>query len=344
MAIPSIRKILLVAGLLAAVAVLAVLWPWVDTVPLGVAVAVILAPVQRRLSALVPESLAAGILTLVLLGFAVAGLVFTVGVMQENRAINQEFLGKAAQGVEALAPQFESLGVPSGAVGESTVRIQGIVDAVANFWSGISPASAVLSGRVLLFLASLFLALWQGDNVLRWVLLRMPQEWFGGYRRLATVSVDTLHSVLVVHLLIVALTFGLSVPFYYVLGYGHVLYLSTTTALCELVPVLGAGIPMVVLLLYSFAIGDLRGFFLVFFIGYLVVALLPELSIRPVLMGRRTHISAWMMFFGFLGGILVLGISGFLLGPLFLAIGVTWYRFRKGQGSGASPARRRDRS
>ncbi|MDD1659424.1 MAG: AI-2E family transporter [Methanomicrobiales archaeon] len=167
-------------------------------------------------------------------------------------------------------------------------------------------------------------------------MLRTPQEWMGTYHRMATVSVDTLHAVLVVHLLIVALTFGLSIPFYWVLGYGHVLYLSLTTAICELVPILGASIPMVILLLYSFAIGDLRGFFLVFFIGYLVVALLPELSVRPILMGRRTHISPYLMFVGFLGGILILGISGFLLGPLALALAASWYRLRRSQRAGPS--------
>jgi predicted PurR-regulated permease PerM len=48
-------------------------------------------------------------------------------------------------------------------------------------------------------------------------------------------------------------------------------------------------------------------------------------------MGRRTHISPYVMFFGFLGGILVLGISGFLLGPLALAVAASWYRLRKGR-------------
>ncbi len=305
------------------------LWQWIDTVPLGIAVAVVLAPIHRRLSTGVPEWLSAGFITCVLLLLTVAGILFTVSVMQENFATNQEFLGKAANGIEILAPQFESLGIPSEAVGETTGRMQGIVQAVENFWSGLTLTVAILNVRVILFLFSLFLSLWKGDRVLRGILVRTPQEWMGAYHRLTRVSVDTLHSVLVVHLLIVALTFGISLPFFWVLGYGHILYLSLTTALCELVPVLGASIPMVILLLYSFAIGDIRGFLLVFFIGYLVVALLPELSVRPILMGRRTHVSPYIMFFGFLGGILVLGISGFLLGPLALALAASWYRLRK---------------
>ena len=323
------RKAVLVLLLLAIAVVAGILWQWVDTIPLGVAVAVVLDPLADRIGSRIPRVASAVLITLAILGITVAGVAVTVTVMQENLATNEEFLMKAASGIQILAPQFAGFGIPPEAVGETTVRMQGIVDAVANFWTGISLTSTIFSPRILLFLASLFLALWEGDHALRWILIRIPQGWLTGYHRLSTVSVDTLHSVLVVHLLIVAITFGLSLPFYYVLGYGHVLYLSLTTALCELVPVLGAGIPMVILLLYSFAIGDLRGFVLVFFIGYLVVALLPELSIRPILMGRRTHLSPYIMFFGFLGGILVLGISGFLLGPLALAAGVTWYRLRK---------------
>jgi predicted PurR-regulated permease PerM len=326
------RKVPVLLLLLAVAGLLAVSWQWIDTIPLGIAVAVVLEPLHRRISMKVPEGFSSGVITLTLLAITVAGLLFTTTVMTENLATNREFLMKAASGIDILAPQFTAFGIPPEAINETTARVQGIVELVATFWSGLTLATAILNMRVLLFLLSLFLSLWEGDHVLRWILVRAPREWLGVYHHLATVSVDTLHSVLVVHLLIVGLTFCLSLPFYWLLGYGHVLYLSLTTALCELVPVLGAGIPMVILLLYSFAIGDLRGFALVFLIGYLVVALLPEISIRPILMGRRTHISPYLMFFGFLGGILLLGISGFLLGPLVLAIAASWYRLRRAPG------------
>ena len=333
MEITGPKKVAVLALLIAGAALLAAFWQWIDTIPLGIAVAVVLAPLQHRISSRIPAGLSALFITLILLAFALTGVLFTVTVMQDDLATNREFLGKAAQGIEILAPQFESLGIPREAVGETTGRIQGIVQAVENFWSGLTLTVAILNVRVIFFLFSLFLSLWKGDRVLRGILVRIPQEWMGAYHRLTRVSVDTLHSVLVVHLLIVALTFGLSLPFFWLLGYGHVFYLSLTTALCELVPVLGASIPMVILLLYTFAIGDIRGFLLVFFIGYLVVALLPELSVRPILMGRRTHLSPVVMFFGFLGGIFVLGISGFLLGPLVLAVAASWYRLHKAQGA-----------
>jgi predicted PurR-regulated permease PerM len=334
MEITGLKKVAILALLIAGAALLAAFWQWIDTIPLGIAVAVVLSPLRHRISSRIPDGISAALITLVLLAFAIAGILFTVTVMQENFATNQEILMKAAGGIEILAPQFAGLGIPPEAIGETTVRMQGIVSAVETFWSGLTLPVAILNVRVLFFLTSLFLSLWAGDRVLRSILVRTPQEWMGAYQRLARVSVDTLHAVLVVHLLIVALTFVLAIPFYWLLGYGHIFYLSLTTAVCELVPVLGASIPMVILLLYSFTIGDLRGFLIVFFIGYLVVALLPELTIRPILMGRRTHIPPYLMFFGFLGGILLLGISGFLLGPLALALAASWWELVRGQPAG----------
>jgi predicted PurR-regulated permease PerM len=336
MEITGRKRMLVLALLLAGAALLAVFWRWIDTIPLGMAMAIVLEPLHRRISTRLPEGLSALSITLLLLAATAAGIFFTVTVMQENIATTEEILMRAAGGIGILAPQFAGFGIPREAVGQVVEGIQGIVEAIGSFWSGLSLARAILNPRGVLFLFSFLLSLWKGDRAVRWILIRIPEKWLGAYHSLARVSVDTLHSVLVVHLLIVAITFGLSLPFYWVLGYGHILYLSTTTALCELVPVLGAGIPMVILLLYSFAIGDLRGFLLVFFIGYVVVALLPELTIRPILMGRRTHIPPYLMFFGFMGGILLLGISGFLLGPLALAVAASWYRLRRAQGKAPS--------
>ena len=322
-------KIILVVALLAMAAVLAVLWSQIDTVPLGIAVAVVLTPIHHRFSSRVPGWFSALAITIILLAGTVAGLIFTITIMQENLATNEEILMGAANGVETLATQFTGFGIPRETINEAMDKIRGIVGAVGNFWSGITILSTIGNERFILFLATLLLSLWQGDRVLRWILVRIPVDRLRDYHRLATVSVDTLWSVLVVHLLIVGLTFALSLPFYWILGYGHILYLSTVTALCELVPVLGASIPIVILLLYSFSIGDLRGFLIIFFIGYLMVALLPELTIRPILTGRRTHLSPLLMFFGFMGGILILGISGFLLGPLALALAACWWSLRK---------------
>ncbi|MGE5831576.1 MAG: AI-2E family transporter, partial [Methanomicrobiales archaeon] len=290
------RKILLAILLLAIAAIFALFWHWLDMIPFGIAVAVVAAPAKNRLERRLPGWLSALAIALVTLLLLSAGILVTIQAMQENLATNEEILGRIASGIEALSPQLTTAGIPEGTVHTAVAWIEGSVQALAGFWLSLSLESVLLTPRVGLFFLSLGLALWKGEAVLRAVLPRIPPSWLSVYPNLAAVSVDTLYAVIVVHLLIVGLTFGLSLPFFWILGYGHVLYLSLVTAFCELVPVLGASIPMVVLLLYSLALGDLRGFLLVFFIGYLVVALLPEVTIRPILMGRRTLLSPVLMF------------------------------------------------
>ncbi|MDD1659425.1 MAG: hypothetical protein LUP92_04195 [Methanomicrobiales archaeon] len=132
------KKILVLVLLVAGATLLASLWQWIDTIPLGIAVAVILVPLQHRLSSRIPEGISAALITLIILSLGIAGVLFTVTVMQENLTTNQEILGKAASGIEILAPQFAGFGIPREAIGETTARIQGIVGAVENFWSGLT--------------------------------------------------------------------------------------------------------------------------------------------------------------------------------------------------------------
>ncbi|MDD1669593.1 MAG: AI-2E family transporter [Methanomicrobiales archaeon] len=329
MEIPGRKKILVLALLFAAVVLLALFWHLLDMIPFGVAAAVVAAPLKNRLDRYLPGWLSATAITLAILVLLAAGVLVTIQAMQENLATNEEILGKIAGGLEAFTPQLTVMGVPEEAIHSAIAWIEGSIESVAGFWYSLSLASVLFTPRVSLLLLSLALALWKGDEVIRWALPRIPQAWMAIYPNLAAVSVDTLYAVIVVHLLIVAITLGISLPFFWILGYGHVLYLSLVTAFCELVPVLGASIPMVILLLYAMALGDLRGFLLVLLVGYLGVALLPEVTLRPILMGRRTLLSPVLMFVSFLGGIVILGISGFLLGPLVVAIAVSWYRLRK---------------
>ena len=53
---------------------------------------------------------------------------------------------------------------------------------------------------------------------------------------------------------------------------------------------------------------------------------LPEIYIRPVLVGRRVRINAVIMFIGIVGGILTMGLAGFVLGPVIIVLLITSFR------------------
>jgi predicted PurR-regulated permease PerM len=53
---------------------------------------------------------------------------------------------------------------------------------------------------------------------------------------------------------------------------------------------------------------------------------MPEVYIRPVLVGRRVKIHPVIMFIGIIGGLLTMGLAGFVLGPVIIVLLSTTYR------------------
>jgi predicted PurR-regulated permease PerM len=74
---------------------------------------------------------------------------------------------------------------------------------------------------------------------------------------------------------------------------------------------------------------------ILFFLGWFGVSALPEIFIRPILMGRRVHIHPVVMFIGFIGGIVTMGLAGFVVGPVALVLLITGYRIYREREKGS---------
>jgi predicted PurR-regulated permease PerM len=144
--------------------------------------------------------------------------------------------------------------------------------------------------------------------------------------RLSAVTVDTLYAIYVVQVAIAVLTFFIALPVFYLLGYGNILFYSFLAAFCELIPVLGSSTAFILIGAYALALDDARGVFILFFFGYLIVSCVPEIWVRPVLVGRRVKINPVIMFIGIIGGILTMGLAGFVLGPVMIVLLITSFR------------------
>jgi predicted PurR-regulated permease PerM len=92
------------------------------------------------------------------------------------------------------------------------------------------------------------------------------------------------------------------------------------------VPILGSSVAFLLIGAYALAIGDLQGVLILFVLGYIVVSCMPEIFIRPVLVGRRVKINPVIMFVGIIGGLLTMGLAGFVLGPVIVVLLITSYR------------------
>jgi predicted PurR-regulated permease PerM len=154
----------------------------------------------------------------------------------------------------------------------------------------------------------------------------VPEILTGYIRKLSEVTVDTLYAIYIVQIAIAVLTFFIALPVFYLLGYGNIIFYSFLAAFCELIPVLGSSVAFILIGTYALALGDTRGVFILFFLGYLIVSCVPEIYVRPVLVGRRVKIHPLIMFIGIISGILTMGLAGFVLGPVIIVLIITSYR------------------
>ena len=306
-------------------ACLILLWPVLDMIILGASLAVVLLPFHHRLSRHTRPLYSVGIITgSIFAGFiAVAygivsilransgvldGIFVTIGTWLANPATSLEAFGLSLnKGILAL---WLSKG--------STLFLTSLATLTYNV--------PFFAFRILVFFLSFSILLLKGEELKRWIVMRLPAPAGSYITSLTPVTVDTLYVIYIVQAAIAILTFFISIPVFYLLGYGHIFFYSFLAAFCELIPVLGSSVAFILIGAYAFALGDLRGVLILFILGYFVVSAMPEISVRPVLVGRRVRIHTLIMFVGIIGGLLTMGLAGFVLGPLIIVLMINGYR------------------
>lgn len=115
---------------------------------------------------------------------------------------------------------------------------------------------------------------------------------------------------------------------FWILGISNPLLWGFLTALFSMVPVVGTALVWVPWAIYFFSTGMvLRGVILVvlevFFVGMI------DNFLRPLLIEGKTKMHTLLVFFSLLGGITYFGMAGMLLGPLVVALGLTFVELYK---------------
>ncbi|HTH62304.1 MAG TPA: AI-2E family transporter [Paraburkholderia sp.] len=102
-------------------------------------------------------------------------------------------------------------------------------------------------------------------------------------------------------------------------------------ALLSLLPAVGAALVWAPVAIYLIATGALiKGIGLALF-GTLVIGTVDNL-LRPILVGKDTRLPDWVVLISTLGGISLLGINGFVIGPLIAALFIScWDLLRRNQ-------------
>jgi predicted PurR-regulated permease PerM len=297
-----------------------------DMVLLGASLAVVLMPLHRRIAPRTGPFFSASLITLLVFAAFAGTALVTIQVISANTGTLAGMFAAVGAWLDNPATSPVAYGVPFGKTTLSNLLATGTAFFL-NYEQTLMDNLTLYLFKTFVFFFSLGAFIFHGEWLKAHFMARMPPAVGDWVERLSTVTADTLYAIYVVQIAIAVLTFFIALPVFYLLGYGNVLFYSFLTAFCELIPVLGASAMFLLVGAYALALGDTRGIFIIFFLGYLVVACLPEVTVRPVLVGRRVKINAVVMFIGIIGGILTMGLAGFVLGPVMIVLLITSYRF-----------------
>ena len=296
-------------------AVLVLFFPLVHLLIIAGSFAAVLVPYHRTLSRHMPAPLSSALITGSVILAIIAVLVLAVATIAANTGYMQHLFATIAEWVA---------GMTGGGEVSSIVDMDGIGGAVID-WVKENITTLLGQGAyyavmvVILFLFQYLLTLY-GDRIYHEVWSRIPRQSREGIGVLRTAVVDTLYSLFIVHVAVSAVVFVVAVPFFIVLGYDHVLFWSVTSAVLALFQLIGPEITIAFLAVYALALGDYRGLALILLVGWPLIGALPDWYLRPVLMGKRARMNAVLIFIAFFGGIAILGLVGFVYGPLALAV------------------------
>jgi predicted PurR-regulated permease PerM len=284
------------------------------TVFFAVTVAYVLYPVRqwvrhrgwgRRVSA--------GVATLVGFFAVVIAALPVIGALYARRLEFIAFVSELPPEIPVSAFGFEL------AVDVSVVRTraQSVLTEVA---VDLAAAAPVLALKATLFVLLVYALLWRPHEIRATTFELVPSVYHdiveGFHRRIR----DTLYAIYVLQAATAFGTFVIAYAVFAALGYESSLVLAVLAGLLQFIPIIGPSVLVIVLGGYQVTLGNPSAAVLVVAFGLVLIGFLPDALIRPRLASYTAGMPGSLYFVGFVGGVLTIGIVGFIAGPLAVAV------------------------
>ncbi len=311
-----------------------ILWPFFGSILWGTVIAIVFAPLYRRLVRLMPKrrTLAAIVTVLIILVMVILPLTsITASLVQEASGV----IAKVQTGELDFGRYFDQVfqALP-GWISDlmKTFRLTSLGEVQEKLSQGIMKGSKFIASQAVNigqytfdFVVSLFITLYllffllrDGEALSRSIQDAVPLRPEHQRELLARFTVVIRATVKgnIVVALVQGMLGGLA---FWLLGIGAPLLWGALMAVLSLLPAVGSGLVWLPVALYLFATHALwKGIALILF-GVLVIGLVDNV-LRPILVGRDTKLPDYLVLISTLGGIAIFGINGFVLGPVIAAL------------------------
>jgi predicted PurR-regulated permease PerM len=172
--------------------------------------------------------------------------------------------------------------------------------------------------NVFLMFFLLFVFLKDGEKIYRFVYDIAPLE-KGNKKSIFRQINDTFAAVIRGQLLTSFTQAFLAGTIFWILGLPLPILFAAATFLVSLIPVAGPSMIWVPLVIYLFVQQHYVKAVILFFFGLLVISLIDNIM-KPALIGEKTKLPYFLLFFGILGGIKLYGLMGIFLAPVVLSL------------------------
>jgi predicted PurR-regulated permease PerM len=316
-----------------------ILWPYFGAVLWATVLAIVFAPLYRRLSRSMRQKRTLAALTTLLIILMIVILPLTLLgalLLQEAFSVYERIqsgelnIGRYFQQVFGALPAWltdllDRFGLTN--LGQMQERLSSSLMKASQFLAtqalniGQNTFDFIVELFIMLYL--LFFLLRDGDGLSRRIKSAIPlreEQQHDLFNKFTTVTRATVKGNIVVAIVQGALG---GVIFWFLGVHAPVLW-AVLMAFLSLLPAVGAGLVWFPVALYFLATGALwQGIVLIAY-GVLVIGLVDNV-LRPILVGKDTKLPDYVVLIATLGGMAIFGVNGFLLGPVIAAMFMaTW--------------------
>ncbi|MDD1701028.1 MAG: AI-2E family transporter [Methanoregula sp.] len=292
-------------------------WALMTVFVWAVAIAVALLPIHTRLCRMVKPSVSATFITVWVLLLILLVMSLAASVLINN----EEHIGDMAlsmitglknSGLSGFLPSFTETQLSNFDETLKDLIVKAILSLTGNIMQ------TLLS--IIIFFLSLSMLLYYGEYIWNTITSALSPKLYDAVNKLSEISENTIYALIIVQISAAMISFILAIPFFYFLGYGDILLFSTMIGFAMLIPLIGAQIMILVLALYFLSIGDFMGAVIMLFVGYPLLSGWIDFYYRPVMMGKRIAVHPVIMMIGIFAGVPFMGIVGFIIGPVLIAL------------------------
>jgi len=300
-----------------------VFWPLVTVLVWAAAVAIALMPFHKRLSRMVKSSVSVTFLTVWVLLVILLVLAILASILYGN-------IDRIGIMVASMVHGFKNTDISTFLPPLTDAQISNMPDTLVQMLiqSLLSLTGNIMQLLILIiiFFLSLSMMLYYGEHIWDTLTRTLSSKLLSAVRKMADISINTIYALIIVQISAAIIAFLLAIPFFMFLGVADPFLFATLIGIAMLLPLIGAQIMLLIFALYFLSIGDSGRAILTLLVGYPLLSGWIDFYYRPMMMGKRVAIPPVMMMIGILAGVPFMGIVGFIVGPVLVALAVTGYK------------------